>query len=92
MKYAEKKNWRCSSFAVSGPVPRYWLFPTGILFCVPPEHENGFSFVECMKKSKTVDNIRNTSQAKCSTLSSESCKVFIQFGTLLILYLVNCEN
>jgi hypothetical protein len=67
-------------------IARVWLFLTGILVCVPPEHEKGIPFLVCMKKSKTVDGIRNISQANCSTLYSESCKVFIQVGAVHVLY------
>lgn len=73
-------------------IARDWLFLTTILFCVPPEHKKGISFLECMKKSMTVDGIRNISQANCSTLSSESCKVFIQVGAVHVLYFLKCKN
>jgi hypothetical protein len=45
-----------------------------------------------MKKSKPVDGMRNISQANCSTLSSESCKVFIQVGAVHVLYFLKCKN
>jgi hypothetical protein len=73
-------------------IARDWLFLTGILFCVPPEHEKRISFLECMKKSKTVDSIRNISQANCSTLSSESCKAFIRVGAVPVLYFLKCKK
>jgi len=73
-------------------IARNWLFLTGILFCVPPEHKKGLSFLECMKKFKTVDGFRNISQTNCSTLSSESCKVFIQVGAVHVLCFLKCKN
>ena len=73
-------------------IARDWLFLTGILVCVPPEYEKGISVLECMKNSKTVDSIRNISEANCSTLSSESCKVFVQVGAVHVLYFPKCKN
>jgi len=83
MKYVEKGIWRCSSFAMSRP-----LLETG---CSSWTRKR-FSFLECMKKSKTIHGIRNISQANCSTLSWESCKVFIQVGDVHVLYFLNCKN